>query len=143
MRAYPQNEYPELMQKQGRPYACLLISTEEYYICIPFRSSIRHSNAYLFTTTERARRSQSGLDYSKIVLIKNFDYIDTKTMAIVDQDEYVELMNNIQRIVEGALEYIDQYTKYRQGIIHLHHRQYERKYGKSTLPYFEDILGLK
>ncbi len=44
---YPSCDYPELMYKQGRPYACLLIDTHDgYFICVPFRSSISHKNGY-------------------------------------------------------------------------------------------------
>ena len=44
---YPPDTYPELMYKHGRPYACLLIeSHDDYFICVPFRSSIGHKNAF-------------------------------------------------------------------------------------------------
>lgn len=43
---YPPATYPELMHKHGRPYTCLLIdSHDDYFICVPFRSSIGHKNA--------------------------------------------------------------------------------------------------
>ena len=97
---YPPDRYPEIMHKQGRPYACLLIDTHDgFFICVPFRSSISHSNAFLFTGTERSKRSRSGLDYSKIAIIKNCDYIDLQTAAVVDQDEYNELKQHLTRIV--------------------------------------------
>lgn len=50
---YPLSLYPELMYKQGRPYTCLLIEThDDYFICVPFRSSINHKNAFLFKGTQ-------------------------------------------------------------------------------------------
>ena len=92
---YPLSQYPELMYKQGRPYTCLLIETHDnYFLCVPFRSSINHKNAYHFTSTQRSKKSKSGLDYSKTVVILNSDYIDSITPAIVDQDEYNEMMRN-------------------------------------------------
>ena len=58
LREYPASQYPELMCKQGRPYSCLLLDLDfGYIICIPYRSSIRHKNAFLFTGTERGGRS--------------------------------------------------------------------------------------
>ena len=49
IKHYPLSNSPELMYKAGRPYACLLIETHEgYTICIPFRSSIKHKNAFIF-----------------------------------------------------------------------------------------------
>ena len=93
MRDYPAVQYPELMYKWGRPYSCLLIETMfDYYICIPYRSSIRHKNAYLFQETERSRRTKSGLDYTKMVLIRKRSYLDP-TKVVVDQDEYLSLIH--------------------------------------------------
>ncbi len=86
---YPPTTYPELMHKHGRPYTCLLVEAhDDYFICVPFRSSIGHKNAFLFTGTARSKKSKSGLDYTKIAIIKDNDYFDSATAAIVDQDEY-------------------------------------------------------
>lgn len=94
---YPLSLYPELMYKQGRPYTCLLIEThDDYFICVPFRSSINHKNAFLFKGTARSLKSHSGLDYSKTVIIRDSEYIDSTTPAIVDQDEYREMSKNIR-----------------------------------------------
>ncbi|MDO4936272.1 MAG: hypothetical protein Q4E42_06450 [Phascolarctobacterium sp.] len=139
---YPNDKYPELMNKQGRPYSCLLIDLhEEYFICIPFRSHINHKNAYMFTKSKRSKQTHSGLDYSKVVLIKKSAYFSNKN-AIVDQDEYSETMTNIKRIVSEIVTYIDGYTGYVKGNITLHKREFERLYKYSTLKYFHDILGL-
>ena len=140
---YPQNKYPELMIKQGRPYSCLIVETHYgYFICIPFRSSIPHNNAYIFKNSARSRRSRSGLDYSKVVLIKNADYIDSSN-AIVDKDEYNETFDNMQRIVRNVTEYIEDYVNHINGTNVLHIRDFNRKYKFCTLPYFHDILGIK
>ena len=67
---YPPATYPELMHKHGRPYTCLLIDFhDDYFICVPFRSSIGHKNAFMFTGTARSKKTKSGLDYSKIAII--------------------------------------------------------------------------
>lgn len=69
---YPLSTYPELMYKLGRPYTCLLIESHaDYFICVPFRSYINHKNAFLFTNSIRSKQTKSGLDYSKVVLIKD------------------------------------------------------------------------
>jgi hypothetical protein len=140
---YPLSSYPELMYKQGRPYTCLLIEThDDYFLCVPFRSSINHRNAYHFTGTQRSLKSRSGLDYSKTVVIKNGDYIDSATPAIVDQDEYSEMMKNLPAIVQQVLDYVNAYIGHKNGTAPLHPREYARRYGFSTLPYFDSILGL-
>lgn len=63
---YPPDTYPELMHKHGRPYTCLLIdSHDDYFICVPFRSSIGHKNAFMFTRTARSKKTEAN------------DYVDT------------------------------------------------------------------
>lgn len=142
LRAYPASQYPELMHKQGRPYSCLLIDIHaDYYICIPFRSHIHHRNSYMFRGTQRSKRSQSGLDYSKIVIIHNPDYIDSAT-AVVDQDEYREMQQNLTRIVREAVQYVDGYIGHMTGKEVLRPRDYARRYQYSTLRYFHDVLGI-
>jgi len=131
------------MHKQGRPYTCLLIDSHDgYFICVPFRSSIRHNNAFLFKGTARSKQSLSGLDYSKIVIISNDDYIDSVSTAVIDQDEYNEMMVNLQQIVTEVLDYIDTYINHINGISPLHPRQFARRYRFSTLAYFHDVLGI-
>lgn len=140
---YPPDTYPELMYKHGRPYACLLIeSHDDYFICVPFRSSIGHKNAFLFTGTARSKRMKSGLDYSKIVIINDRNYFDSSTAAIVDQDEYAEMMRNLPIIVQEALNYVDTYIKHISGTTLMHPKAFARKYQYSTLPYFHNIMGI-
>ena len=140
---YPKDTYPELMHKQGRPYTCLLIDLHcDYFICIPFRSSIKHKNAFMFTGTERSKRTHSGLDYSKKAIIKNTDYFDRDTPAVVDQDEYNEMITNKQTIVNDADSYVSTYINHITGTKLLHPRAFSRKYQYSTLPYFHDIMGI-
>lgn len=139
---YPPTKYPELMLKDDRPYNCLLIDTSlDYFICIPFRSSVLHNNAYIFKNTIRSKRTRSGLDYSKIVLIKDVSYLDSNHV-VVDQDEYKNVATNIQQIVSEATDYINTYKKHINGSSPLHPKAFNRKYQYSTLSYFHDILGL-
>ena len=140
---YPPTKYPELMHKQGRPYTCLLIDSHDgYFICVPFRSSIHHKNAFLFKSTLRSRRTSSGLDYTKMVLIEDSRYIDSSHPAIVDSDEYHELLLHLPQIVSEVIEYVDCYVNHINGKSPLHPREFLRKYQYSTLAYFHDILGL-
>ncbi len=139
---YPISKYPELMNKHGRPYSCLLIDThEDYLICVPFRSSINHKNAFFFKGTKRSAKTKSGLDYSKIVLIKNTNYLDD-CRAIVDQDEYKETITHLSTIVIEVNEYIETYINHVKGIKTLHPKKFERKYKYSTLQYFHDIMNV-
>lgn len=138
---YPQTTCPELERKPNRRYACLLVDTHQgYFICVPFRSRVQHKNGFRFRNSNRSRRTPSGLDYSKIVLVSEMDYVGAP--AVVDQDEYKETMQNIRKIVEEACEYIERYVKHVTGEKVLHEREYQRRYGMSSLPYFHDVLGI-
>lgn len=84
-RAYPNPPCIEILKKQHRVYECLLLQTHyDYFICIPFRSEISHSYAYHFKSSVRSRRHQSGLDYSKLVIIRNPEYIEEDRNLNVD-----------------------------------------------------------
>ena len=143
LQDYPQDEYPEIMRKHGRPYSCLIIDThDDYYICLPFRSSITHQQAFLFKNTQRSQQSQSGLDYKKMVLIKNEEYFDRTVVAMVDNDEFVEAMKNLDKIASEASVYLDSYIAHVTGSKVLHPRKFDRRYRFSTLPYFHDVVGI-
>ena len=102
--AYPSRLYKELLEKRQRAYNCLLFQTHyDYFICIPYRSEVRHDYAYHFKTTARSKVHKSGLDYSKIVIIKNTEYIDSVD-AIIDKDEFNETMMHLEQIKKEALE---------------------------------------
>lgn len=141
--AYPSDVYPELMYKSARVYNCLLVDTHaDFYICIPYRSHVSHNNGFFFQHSNRSKRTRSGLDYSKIVLIAKSEYLDSATPAIIDKDEYNETMRNIKRIVREAVAYVDGYANHVLGKKHLPQSTFLRKYQFSTLPYFHDILKL-
>ena len=139
---YPQSQFPEILRKSDRPYTCLLVDCHcEYLICIPFRSSIKHNEAFHFSGTNRSKKSRSGLDYKKVILIKNEKYINSAN-AVVDADEYTMMVKNIDKIVREINQYIGTYISHVKKSQILHEREYNRKYGYSTLPYFHDILEI-
>ena len=84
---YPNPPYKEILKKESRPYNCLLIQSHYgYFICIPYRSHIKHKYAFKFKNNVRSKKTDSGLDYSKIVIITKSEYIGTSD-AIIDQAE--------------------------------------------------------
>lgn len=100
--AYPNPPFSEILQKQQRAYHCLLFQSHyDYFICIPFRSEISHPYAYHFKHSKRSKYHKSGLDYTKIVIISNTNYLDTQD-AIIDKDEFKETMSNLLRIKDEA-----------------------------------------
>lgn len=140
--AYPNPPFKEILKKEQRAYNCLLFQTHyDYFICIPYRTEIRHEYAFHFTTTTRSKAHKSGLDYSKIVIIEKTDYIDS-TNAIIDKDEFNETMVNLERIKGEALKFVEDYVEHVKGIKLLHKREFSRRYGFSPLRYFHKELGI-
>ena len=135
---YPNAVYPEILEKAARAYACLLVDCHDYFVCIPYRTSVLHKNAYHFKNSQRSVNNKSGLDYSKIAIIKDTDYIEN-VPAVIDKDEYNETMINIDKIVNDAVNYVETYIKPASGEKTHHPREYDRLYGYSTLPYFNKL----
>lgn len=134
--------YIEILKKRKRAYNCLLFQTHyNYLICIPYRSEITHSFSYLFKKSRRSKKHNSGLDYTKILIIEKLEYIDTKD-AIIDKDEYIETLRSFDKIKRDALEYVEEYVDHINKSKIMHPRLFKRKYGFSTLKYFHKELGL-
>ena len=140
---YPNPPYTEILTKGSRAYNCLLFQTHyDYFICIPYRSEVNHNSAYHFKKSIRSRIHKSGLDYTKMIIITNSEYIDN-VGAIIDKDEFKETIKNFEKIKREALEYVEEYIMHEKGIQKLHPAKYKRKYLYSTLQYFHKELGIQ
>lgn len=141
-RDYPNPPYKEILKKKARGYNCLLFQTHyEYFICIPYRTEIQHRYAYKFKNSYRSQKHNSGLDYSKMVIIKDADYLDDKK-TLIDRDEYKETMINLGKIKKDALKFLEEYINHMQGQKLLHTKEFTRRYQYSSLQYFHSILGI-
>lgn len=139
---YPQSQYKEILAKDGRPYSCIVFELiDGCFVSVPYRTEIKHSYAYLFKNSSRSRRNKSGLDYSKMVIITNFSYIDSGH-AIIDQDEYNETVQNIEKIQKEAFEFLDEYISHIKGEKLLHQSEFNRRYRYSPLKYFHNELRI-
>ena len=141
-RDYPNPPYKEILKKKARGYNCLLFQTHyEYFICIPYRTEIQHRYAYKFKNSYRSQKHNSGLDYSKMVIIKDADYLDDKK-TLIDRDEYKETMINLGKIKKDALKFLEEYINHMQGQKLLHTKEFTRRYQYSSLQYFHSILEI-
>lgn len=139
---YPIEKFREILKKKTRPYNCIIFKIlPDIFVAIPYRSKVGHKESYLFKTSKRSRQTRSGLDYSKIVVLEDSSYIDREPV-VIDQDEYKETVIKIEQIQAEALEYINTYMNHIKGSSRLHKREFERRYGFSTLKYFHRELGL-
>ncbi|EEA85422.1 type III toxin-antitoxin system TenpIN family toxin [Peptacetobacter hiranonis] len=140
---YPKDKYPEIILKGKRAFSFFIIETKyDYYIAVPFRSQISHKNAYLFKESRRSKSNKSGIDYSKMIIIRNTEYIDKE--AHVDKDEFKEFLDNIDEIVDKSLQYLNGYIKYLSlSDSDKDKRKFERNYRYTSLKYFHKELGLE
>ena len=138
---YPLSLYPEILSKEARSYVCLTFKVRDYYICIPYRSNVDHKYSYKFKYSKRSKVKKSGLDYRKIVIIRDEAYFE-KSFAIVDTDEHRETMMNIKKIVSSAEKFVDEYIKHIKAIVLLDNEEFDRRYTVSALQYFHKELGL-
>lgn len=138
---FPKSVFPEILRKQERPYNCFVVEIfQNVFICIPYRSKISHSNAYLFKRTNRSSHTKSGLDFSKMIIVEDTVYLEDSPKPIVDSDEYRETVTNVDQIIASLMDYIQVFLSHVRGEKVLHSREYQRRYGFSTLPYFVHLL---
>lgn len=77
-----------------------------------------------------------------MVLIRKKEFIaDSDT--VIDQDEYVETRNNIDRIQKEAFQFLDDYRNHQKGVILLHKSEFERRYKFSPLKYFHKEMEIE
>ena len=140
---HPYEQYQEILWKPSRSYNCILFETHyDYFICVPYRTNIRHNYAYKFKTSKRSKAHPSGLDFKKIVIIAKTEYLDNKD-GIIDQDEYYETMANIEKIKEKALCFVEDYVNHINGVALLNDKEFFRRYSQSPLQYFHKELGIE
>ena len=135
--SYPKSKYPEILTKQSRSYDVIIFETyNNYYVCVPFRSHIRHRWGKIL----RPSPDQHGIDYSKMIIIKDENYIDS--LSIIDSAEMAAFRSNIATIHKEVFEYLNTYINHVNGTNPIPQKSFDRKYGKSTWPYFHEQLGL-
>ena len=140
---YPHDQYQEILTKEGRSYDVVLFEIDylsNCYICVPFRTEMKHNNGYKFKFSDRSKNHQSGLDFSKLVIVSKDDYIGEN--STIDTDEYQEFKRQEAHIHHNLEKYIYDYVEHINGRILMHIKQFDRKYKYSTLKYFHKELGI-
>lgn len=121
----------EILSKHNRPYLVLIVLYRGLTFAIPFRSNIHHTHAYKFQD-ESSKRTSSGLDFSKSVVVQNDDEIGDA--AHIDSSERKELLKRYEFIVEKFQRYVDDF------IAGLKKEPLPAKYKFSALTYYKEIL---
>ena len=95
----------------------------------------------MFKNTKRSQQRHSGIDYSKMIIIKDLNYLNSSNV-VIDKDEYLQTIKFTPTIVSESVQYLNDYIAYINGSALLSEREFEKRYKFSTLKYFHDILGL-
>ena len=142
---YPYEKYPELLRKTDRTFDVIVFEGHgDYFICIPFRSDMNEKNgAFFFKNTNRSKRGNSGVDFEKMVIIKDFKYLNNKSPILLDRDEYERFSYFKSQIHEKAFDYLQTYMDYIKKNSSMLSRKFKRDYQFTTLKYFHKELGLE
>lgn len=131
---YPSSQYPEIEQKENRPYIQVCVEIDGVQYAIPLRSDIHHPHVLW---TDKA--NNCGVDFSKAVVIKEEDYIDSVKEPHLRQNEFDALRGKDYKIKTKMAKYIADYKKAKQDLSKPINQTLV-KY--STLQYFEKEIGL-
>lgn len=131
---YPTSQYPEMEQKQNRPYIQVCVEIDGVQYAIPLRSDIHHPHV-LWTD----KKNHCGVDFSKAVVIKDESYIDLVIEPYLRQNEFDALRGKDFKIKSKMVKYIADYKKAKKDLS----KQINQMLVKySTLQYFEKEIGL-
>lgn len=125
-------KYPEIEQKQLRPYIQIQIMIDGVLFAIPLRSHINHPHAYW---TDKI--NHCGIDFSKAVVIEDIKYIDTTKKPHIRDNEYKALQGKEYIVAKRFRKYINDYKKAKMNL-DIERNQMLYKY--STLKYFEQYI---
>lgn len=136
-KKYSAAQYPEIENKNNRPYMVILVRIENNLFAIPFRTNIPHNNCYKFRNSSRPSNSVTGLDYTKAVIINDSKYIGAP--ARIDSKEYAELIKNHPFIIKQFSKYVSDYKKFTKDKKNYYAT---KKFKYTTLKYFHKELGV-
>lgn len=130
-------DYPEIENKDNRPYMVILIQIENNTFAVPFRTNVPHNNCYKFKNSTRPTNSITGLDYTKAVIVNDSMYIGDA--ARINDKEYTELNDNYAFIIKQFRKFVTDYIEFANG-----KQTYylTKKFQYTTLKYFHNELGI-
>ena len=134
---YDAVSYPEIENKPNRPYMVLIITIGKNTFALPFRTNIRHDYCYKFAKSGIVTDSDTGIDFTKAVIVNKANYIGDP--ATIDNDEFVELSNKYHFIINKFETFLKGYVKHVKNGGNKHTA---KKYQYCTLQYFHEELGI-
>lgn len=129
---YPQHLFPEIEQKQDRPYTIICINLNNYVFALPLRSHINHPFAYMTD-----KQNKCGIDFSKAVYISNSRYIDKTKKPYIRQNEFNFLKGKEYIIKKKFIKYLQNYVTAQKSL----DINKMTSFAYSTLHYFDTIVN--
>lgn len=132
------SEYKEISQKELRPYILFVVCYNNFDFGIPFRSNISHSYSY-----KTSSENNTGIDFTKSVIVFEEKYIDKAKKPKLRPDEYKKIIGKEYFIREKFIKYIENYKKayekIKNGTAHIRDIQFCKF---STLQYYHKEIGI-
>lgn len=129
-----------MMKKIKRPYLILYLYNEyDFVICVPFRSHIKHKQCYIFKKNIKSRKIKSGLDYTKVILLKDLKYVNIENIKINEKDR-IDIKENIDKIASCIFNFIETYINLYNTSNENKSVEFQRKYKYTTLKYFHSYF---
>ena len=129
---YPHDLFPQMEQKETRPYTQVYTKIGGYTFAIPLRSHIYHPHVLW---TDKA--NHCGVDFSKAIIILKDEYIDTSTFPYIREKEFESLRGKEYIIKCRMVKYIHDYT---EAKAHLEIQRNRDLCNFSTLQYFGEYI---
>jgi protein AbiQ len=130
---YDQVSYPEIERKPDRPYIMIKICINGVDFAVPLRSDISHN--HVFWTD---KPNKCGVDYSKVVVIPDLTYIDTRK-PYIRPNEHKRLMGKDFILQKGLEKYI---KEYKEALRHININKNKILCKFSTLQYFHKEINI-
>ena len=102
-------DYPELMQKDSRPYVILIVKTETMKFAIPFRTSMNSAKKYCYITD---KKKNSGLDFEKSIPVLSDKWLNDTDYPIINSYEFNYIKFDEAKIIYQFSIFLKAFRKY-------------------------------
>jgi protein AbiQ len=136
---YNSVQYPEMLHKMDRPYIVCLVKINNLIFAIPFRSNIKHNDAFIISKKHTGgNKKRSGIDFSKTVVINNKKFVEKNRKPHITREEFIFLNSKDFLIIKGLKKFISAYKR-----AFRFNKKDLALYKFSSLQYFHIELGLE
>lgn len=133
-KEYPTEKFPQIKQKDNRPYIQIIFEIDGIRFAAPLCSGIHHPHAFWTN-----KKEHKGIDLSKAIVIKDDSYINTSTVPYLRPEEFVVLKGKDFQIKAKMKKYLQ---TYKDAKSHPDKPFSQKVINFSALQYFEKEIGL-